>query len=242
MSEAGGELEALAMIQELDTRLDQLTHRRAHLLEHAQLESLDREQLEIDEASLTLSASRHELERDQKRFEDEVASIEAKKQSDNDRMYNTGITSPKDLSALQEELQSLARRQEIIEDQVLDLMEQIEPLSSSIGSFESRLGEIDAERSTLSAAIAVAEAEIDAEVAELGTKRDTHAGQLTDELTSRYEGLRSRSRDGIVIGRVSDGNCSACGLRLASGFLDEAKHSDHSELMQCEECGVLLVT
>ena len=137
---------------------------------------------------------------------------------------------------------SLARRQEIIEDQVLDLMEQIEPLSSSIGSHESRLDEIEAERTALEAAVAVAEAEIDAEVVQLSTERDQFAAQLSDALSGRYEGLRSRSRDGIVIGRVSDGKCTACGLTLASGFLDDAKHSDHTELMQCEECGVLLVT
>jgi len=235
------ELESLATVQELDTHLDQLTHRRANLPEHLALEQLAGEQADVNKALDTTSAERHLLEREQKRFEDEVGSIESKIAADNDRMYNTGITSPKELSALQDELAGLARRQEVVEDQILELMEQIEPLTTDVKSKEDRLAEIEIERGRNEAGVTVAEAEIDAEVASLVGQRNDRRAEVRESLVDRYDKLRATSRDGVVIGRMDDGRCSACGLRLSSMFIDEAKHSDNPELMQCEECGVLLV-
>jgi len=235
------ELESLITVQELDTRLDQLSHRRANLPEHSALEQLAREQDGVDKSLAKTSAERHVLEREQKRFEDEVGSIESKIASDNDRMYNTGITSPKELSALQDELAGLARRQEVVEDQILELMEQVEPLTADVESRESRLTDIETERGRNEAGVAVAEAEIDAEISALVLQRDDRRAEVRESLVGRYDKLRATSRDGVVIGRMDDGRCSACGLRLSSMFIDEAKHSENPELMQCEECGVLLV-
>jgi len=235
------ELESLITVQEIDTHLDQLSHRRDNLPEHSVLNDLATEQAHVESALGTTSTERHGLEREQKKFEDEVASIESKIAADNDRMYNTGITSPKELSALQDELAGLARRQEVIEDQILELMEQVEPLSEEVMGKEGRLAEIEVERGRNEAAVTVAEAEIDAEFASLVSRRDACRSDVRDELLDRYDKLRSTSRDGVVIGRMADGRCSACGLKLSSMFIDDAKHSDTPELLQCEECGVLLV-
>jgi len=235
------ELESLITVQELDTHLDQLAHRRVNLPEHSALEQLALEQGDVDKSLAKTSAERHVLEREQKRFEDEVGSIESKIAADNDRMYNTGITSPKELSALQDELAGLARRQEVVEDQILELMEQIEPLTADVVSRENRLAEIETERGRNEAGVTVAEAEIDAEISAIVLQRDDHRAEVRESLVGRYDKLRATSRDGVVIGRMDDGRCSACGLRLSSMFIDEAKHSENPELMQCEECGVLLV-
>ena len=188
------ELESLATVQELDTHLDQLVHRRSNLPEHDALVQLDRERDEIDKALVATSAERHVLEREQKRFEDEVGSIESKIKADNHRMYNTGITSPKELSALQDELAGLARRKEVIEDQILELMEEIEPLTADVTSNESRLAEIEVERGRNEAAIAVAEAEIDAEVSALESQRDDRRAEVREVLLDRYDNLRGTSR------------------------------------------------
>lgn len=233
------ELDALAELQALDTRLDQLAHRREHLPEREQIAALDRERADLAGANETTGAERHQLERRQRALEDDVAGIEAKKATDRERMYQ--MTSPKDLSALQDELDSLERRQATLEDEILELMEQIEPLTAEIERREARLGEIEVDRGRLEAAVAVAEAEIDAETTAVRAQRDTATGDVPDDLRARYESLRERSRDGVVVGRIRDGGCSACGLRLSSVFMDEVRHSDRTELLQCEECGVLLV-
>jgi predicted nucleic acid-binding Zn-ribbon protein len=233
------ELEPLAVLQELDTRLDQLKHRREHLVERGTVDELNLERASISTADSVVAGQRHELEREQKRFEDEVSTIETKKQADTAKMYS--MTSPKDLTAMQDEIGSLSRRQEVLEDQILELMEQIEPLASQSAVHDQRLQESEREVGRLEAAIAVAEAEIDAEAASAGGEREAVVPQVRADLLAKYDKLRGRTRDGVVIGRVADARCSACGLRFSSVFLDEIKHSARDELLQCDECGVLLV-
>jgi len=233
------ELESLADLQDLDTKLDQLTHRHETMQERAAVVELAAEASTLAVRIKTVSDERHALERDQRKLEDEVASIEQKKAADNERMFS--MTSPKELSSMQDELASLGRRQEILEDQVLELMEQIEPLSETLDGQEDRQSQIDQETGRLEATIAVAEAEIDAEISAISAQREAHLPSVREDLLARYEKLRSRGRGGAVIGRITDGHCSACGLQFSSVFLDEVKHSDRSELLQCDECGVLLV-
>ena len=233
------ELEPLAELQDLDTRLDQLAHRHEHMPERASVAELQSELSVLTSKMKAVSDERHVLERDQRRIEDEVASIEEKKASDNERMFS--MTSPKDLSAMQDELASLGRRQEVLEDQVLELMEQIEPLTEKLTGQEDRQDKIAHETGRLEAAIAVAEAEIEAETAAVSAQREAHLPSVPVDLVTRYEKLRSRGRGGVVVGRVAEGRCSACGLHFSSVFIDELKHSDRSELLQCDECGVLLV-
>lgn len=231
------ELEALAELQDLDTLLDQLDHRRETMPERGAVAELQVEEKTLAAKLKVVVDERHVLERDQKRLEDEVASIEQKKQADNERMFS--MTSPKELSAMQEELESLGRRQEVLEDQVLELMEQIEPLTETVSGQEERQAQIEEAKGRLEAAIAIAEAEIDAEAASVTAKREAHLASVRDDLLTRYDRLRARG--GVVVGRVAEGRCSACGLRFSSVFMDELKHSDRSELLQCDECGVLLV-
>jgi hypothetical protein len=233
------ELESLADLQDLDTKLDQLAHRRETMSERAAVLELEGEASALGAKIKTISDERHVLERDQRRLEDEVAVIEDKKATDVERMFS--MTSPKELSAMQDELASLGRRQEVLEDQVLELMEQIEPLSETLSGHEERQGKIADETGRLEAAIVVAEAEIDAEVASISSQRETHLPTVREDLVARYDKLRSRGRGGVVVGRVVEGHCSACGLQFSSVFIDELKHSNRSELLQCDECGVLLV-
>ncbi|MDG2262281.1 MAG: hypothetical protein P8N50_08065, partial [Actinomycetota bacterium] len=76
------ELESLADLQDLDTKLDQLAHRRETMSERAAVLELEGEASALGAKIKTISDERHVLERDQRRLEDEVAVIEDKKATD----------------------------------------------------------------------------------------------------------------------------------------------------------------
>ncbi len=233
-------LDSLLSVQDLDTRLDQIEHRRGHLPEDEKLTELASSLSALTEDRSGVASQHHDLEREQKRIEDEVASLDAKATADNEKLYDGSITSPKDAGALQDEIASLRRRQTQLEDDVLELMEQAEPLAATLAGFDSKSAELDAERGRVDANRTVALAELDAECSAVRTERGSQAAKVDVELIERYEKLRSRSRGGIVIGRIEAGRCTACGLGQSSMFLDRVKGSDTDEIHQCEECGVML--
>lgn len=234
-------LTVLLELQGLDTRLDQLNHRRDNLPEALKVAELDHSLAAIAIRREEIAENRRTIERAQKRVEDEIAGIEAKRAEDSDKMYNGGITSPKELTALQDELDSLARHQSSLEDEVLELMEQAEPLDETLSKFDAKSAELDEQKGRLEAAVTVAMAEIEAEHQAVSAKRDALTAEVDDALLAKYERMRSGARNGIAVGSLSGGVCSACGLGASAVFLDRLKQQGPDEIANCEECGVILV-
>ena len=54
------------------------------------------------------------------------------------------VTAAKELQAIQDEIESLRRRQATLEDEILELMEQIEPLDAELAELGARRTELAA--------------------------------------------------------------------------------------------------
>jgi predicted nucleic acid-binding Zn-ribbon protein len=59
-------------------------------------------------------------------------------------------------------------------------------------------------------------------------------------LLARYDELRLRL-GGVAVAELHDGRCSGCHLRLSNVALERVKNAPPDELVECEECGRLLV-
>ncbi|HEC10406.1 MAG TPA: hypothetical protein ENI86_12710 [Acidimicrobiales bacterium] len=234
------ELDRLVELQGLDTRLDQLRYKGEHLPARSELEELHREVERLSGQRDEVAGARSELSAQQKRIEDEVALLDDKIGRENDRMYSGTITSPKELSAIQDELESLGRRKDHLEEKILDLMEAIEPVTSQVAEMETRLADIRAEAGRLEARVTTEQAEIDAEAAQVDSNRAALAAEIPPDLLSRYTKARAGRRDGVAVARLIGSTCGACGLSLPTMFVEQVRHSSGEELFQCEECGVLL--
>src|SRR5690606_2221190 len=101
----------------------------------------------------------------QKRYEDEIASLDARRKSEEGRMYSGTIVSPKELEALRLEIAQLRARKSDLEDALLEVMEQREDLESLVSSLAERQRELTEQQRELTAARDAAAADIDAELA-----------------------------------------------------------------------------
>ena len=124
--------EQLLQVQAHDTHLDQLRHRRDTLPERAALDERRQAIADFDAGTAAVQEQRDVVGRDQKRIEDEVATIEAKATEVDKKLYSGTITSPRELQGFQDDLQSLRRRQRQLEDDVLGFMEKLEPLDEEL--------------------------------------------------------------------------------------------------------------
>lgn len=231
--------EALLQVQTHDTRIDQIQHRREHLPARDERDDLRRTLDELD-GHITDATERHgELARQQKRLDDEIASVTTKRTTVNDALYSGVVTNARELQDLSEEIEALSRRITHLEDQDLEIMEQLEPV-------DARLGELDGERARatedLAAAelrLTAAEAELAAELDQESTARDAAAGSVPAELLAEYDTLRG-GRGGIGVARLIGTQCGGCHLTLSAVEADRIrKHPE--EVTHCEECGRLLV-
>src|SRR3546814_9203625 len=122
----------LLAVQEHDTNLDQLVHRRANLPERGELDAAMASLRSIEAAVARTDDAKHELVRSQQRLEDEIASLTDKATAHDKTLYSGTIANPRELQALQDEIAALKRRVSHLEDQEIELMEQIEPLDAEL--------------------------------------------------------------------------------------------------------------
>jgi predicted nucleic acid-binding Zn-ribbon protein len=232
--------EALLEIQQFDVDTDRLIHRRLNMeqrnaLEEARVERA-KQQVEID----AVAASRVEVANRQRRFEDEAQIVSDKADTDDARLYSGEVQGVKDLEALQHEIGSLRARQENLEDQALEAMEEAEDLRGRVESLEAERLEVDTRIDRLESEITTTEAEIDSEIDRISAARAAAVGSTDPDLVKRYEQLHPGMGSATVV-RFDGSNCSGCPSVMPAMEVDRVKHEPAGSTLECRECGRIVL-
>ena len=233
-------LEQLLEVQALDISTDQLRHRRAHLPERTELASVQSALHALETRAGEVQTERDEIARNEKRLEDEIAMVRDKAAETDKKLYSGTVNVPRELSALQEEIEALNRRQSQLEDQELELMEKAEPLDAELSTLAAQRSLLDEQAAGLLARIAEEEVVIDAELAEVIGRRAGAVGGIPAEMLDEYEQLRG-ALGGIGIARLNGNRCEGCHLTLSAVDVDRIRHDPDGSIAHCTECNRMLV-
>ena len=237
-------LETLLVVQDHDTSADQLRHRRAHLPERAELAATEAALAATDSARASLATRRAEIDGNERRLGDEVALISGKAGEVERSMYSGEISSPRELQAMQADVEQLRRQQGLLEDRELELMETREQIDSEMSELDAARAVAASETERLAAAIEEREAEIDAELATELEARTAAAATLPAEVVTTYEKIRTDS--GVGAARLAGMSCQACHLTVPSTEVDHMRRAAHAgdvtgAMHFCDNCGAILV-
>ena len=230
----------LLVVQEHDTAMDQLKHRRANLPEVGELVQVENSVAALEKRIAAVTADRDEVARRQRRHEDELAALEAKIAEVSGRMYSGAVTIPRELQAMQAEVDSMKRRQSTLEDEVLEAMTEREPLDDELAGLTAARDGHDQTGAKLRAAIAEAQASIDAELGREASARASAVAGLPGDLVKLYEQLRSRL-GGVGAARLVGARCTGCHLTLPATEVDRIKREPPDTLIRCDQCSRILV-
>jgi predicted nucleic acid-binding Zn-ribbon protein len=231
----------LLTVQELDTAADVLRHRLETLPERAELAARHEALRALAAEVAPIEEQRRELMRAQKALEDEIAMVTEKTASVDKAMYGSGASNPRELQAMQDDIDSLKRRRSYLEDQVLERMIQAEPLDAQIEAFGRRRAAIDEDAIRLTASVAESEAAIGADLADLDGRRSDASGDVDAGLLERYEKLRLRFK-GVGVARLEGNRCTGCHLALPAAEVEIVKREAREDgIATCPQCDRLLV-
>ncbi len=234
------ELERLLALQEHDTALDRLRHRRATLPERGQLETRTAELRAQQSARLAVGARWDEVHSEERRLDDEARSIEVHAAEVDKRLYSGTISSPRELQAMQSDLEMLRRQLSDLEDQELEVMEQRETLDGQLAALDASIDSLETSSQELRDAIRAAESEIDGEMAQETATRAEAAAPLADALLRDYERRRLQNK-GAGAARLVGTTCQACHLTIPSTEAERIRRAAGSEVAYCDNCGAILV-
>jgi uncharacterized protein len=225
-------------LAEIDAELSRLAHRRRTLPEHAALSEAEAAVRVAKDKLVEVETAAGDLDRDIRRLERDIEGVRARVQRDNALLAGAGIGA-KQANDLQHELETLARRQSVLEDEELEVMEQREALGVDIDHSRGVLAAAEKEVSTTSERRDTELADIDATDTGRRRARAEVVTEVPAELLTAYE--KRREQHGVGAAALLQRRCQACRLELDRTALSELRAAPADEIVHCEECGVILV-
>lgn len=225
-------------LQALDTRLSQIAHARRTLPQLAEIEDLEGKARLIDDQLVRTRTELGDVQREVAKADADVQQVRDRAARDQQRL-DSGVGTAKDLTAIQHELESLARRQGELEEVELEVMERAEAIQSDLGELERGRGELTERLDSLATERDARFAELDDEASSVGAPRAGLVDEVGADLVGLYDKIRETSGTGAAALRQR--RCLGCQLELNAVELRAIKDAPEDEVLRHEECRRILV-
>lgn len=222
----------------VDAELARAEHRRRTLPEQAAVEEAERTLREAADAVVVAQTALSDLDRDVAKLDREVEQVRTREARDQG-MLDSGSVSAKQMTELQHELDSLARRRAVLEDEQLEVMERQEAATTNV-AHETEAH--DAARTTLDDAVERRDGvlgDLGTTEARRGEERTALVAELPADLVELYDRIRAKS--GVGAGELTGNRCGACRLEMDRSELRDVTAAAPDEVVRCEQCGAIVV-
>jgi len=222
-----------------DVALTQLAHRRRTLPEAAAVEAAEEAERQLAADLVRAETEARDLAREVARFEGDVDVVRQRAARDQQRLEAGGLPA-REVTALQHEMESLARRQGDLEDQELELMERQESADAALKTAQEGQEKAAADRERAVQLRDDALADIADATGRHETTRTEVAGTLPAPLLSLYDRIRTQTgTTGAALLKARQ--CQGCRIELNGRELAAVRNADPDEVVRCENCGRILV-
>ena len=233
------ELVALLDVQRIDNAIDQLQFTHENLPERSAIAEIDAELASLNSKSAETEAERDELRRQERDFETQSNDVADKAAGLSEKLYGGLVTSPKEASAMSEEIANLKERESSLQDQALELLVELEPLDEALVEAEALRGQLEAKRAEQGESLTRKAADLESEIADRETERATAAAALDDSLLEQYRKMRI-TYGGDAVVEFDPAHHGGCPVAMPAVELDRWKHLPAGTLEPCEDCGRLI--
>ncbi len=229
-------IDQLNQLQQIDSRLVQLEKSIAGLDDGASARvDVARLQAEKQVHASELHAKQAQI----RQLELELQSTTAKAHKVEADLYSGRIGNPKELSAMQEDIQGLERQRQRLEDEILAFMEDVERLQEEFRTREESVAKAQQALEALLVQFRTQQEALRAEVQRVQTERATLVPMIDEQLLRRYEFLRER-KGGLAVSQVVRGICEGCHVAIPENRLAELLDPETERIYTCEGCGRIL--
>lgn len=229
---------ALLALADVDAQLARVEHRRRTLPEAAEVERLEAERTTRRDAAVGAQTVVDDLDRDVRKLETEIDGVRARE--DRDRALLAGGTvGAKQMTELQHELETLQRRQGVLEDEQLEVMERREASEADRDHAGANLSQVEDDLVDARRRAEDAVADLDTTATRLTAERAAALPAFPTDLLALYE--RQRLARGTGAALLQARRCGACRIELDRGVVARIAATAPEAVVRCEECGAILV-
>ena len=229
--------EALLALQQIDTQIDQLTHRLTVLPEMSAAKEHRRELMTWEAEQRKMEARTSELEDLVQSAEQQAAEIDLHKLRLSAQLKT--VIAPREAEALQSEMKTLSDRRDAIDDQELESMEEMSDLEIKMAQHALSEASLREAVEVGDVALGLAQHSISSELESLGVRRESVRAELPAEVLARYDHVRAHL--GVAVARLVSRRCEGCHIDLSPVEVDLVKAVPADELAECPQCTRILV-
>lgn len=224
----------LYALQEVDSALDGC---RASLADAESRVGETEELVQARERVATLKQALEEAEKQQRVQEWQIDDMREKIEPLEKKLYGGTIRNPKELEDLQQDVDSLKRRQRALEDRDLEIMVTVEEIQRESSEAQRLLAEVQAAWEVEQERLSRQQEELRSEIAALEDRRAQQVALVESSVLGMYEHLRT-TRQGRAVAKVERGLCQGCRISLPMNILHRARGG--TEIVQCSSCERIL--
>jgi predicted nucleic acid-binding Zn-ribbon protein len=204
-------------LQRIDDELNRIAQHRRRLDQAADIAAAEQERSALRRTAADRRGELEDLRARIGRLESDVRTVEQRLERDHGRLASSSST--KDVHGLEQEIGSLRRRREALEDDQLVLMEQVESVESAAAAVAASLAEVEQRIAALRTDREDALSGLLAQQSDAAARRTALAAELPADLVALYDQQRTRYGIGAarLVGAVSEGsNMALTGADLAA--------------------------
>ena len=222
----------------VDAELTRITHRRGALPEQQEVERLEAERISRKDASVAVEIQIDDIDRDIRKLEGEVDAV--RQREDRDRtLLQSGSVGAKQLTELEHELGSLVRRQGLLEDELLEVMEQREALQADHDHAGAQLSQAEEELIDAKRRRDDAVADLDKAQERCAADRERLVGEFPADFLAVYEKQRTLGGPGAAL--LQARRCGACRIEIDRGEISRIAATPADVVVRCPECNAIRV-
>jgi uncharacterized protein len=221
-------------LQETDTAIDAAERRLSEIAEGLESEGdggpLDERLADAQEAVET-------AERDHQEANEELVDVKEKLAALEEKLYSGEVKLPRELKALQEDVQAHQRQLSSLEERALSAMSRLETAHTEVARVREELEARKAERERLMESLRAEQQDINATLEQLRGRRERQQERVDRPEQILYDRLR-RARAGRAVSKVERGTCQGCRITLPTTVFQRARSG--LKIVQCTSCERIL--
>ena len=227
-------------LQQHDTVLLQLSHRRSNLPQIAKVAELEANVASLQLRLVAIKTEISDISLSVTKAENDVEQVVARAHRDQERLDSGAISNSKELEALQHEIASLHKRQSELEDIELEILQQLEEAKSVQVEIEDSLAQAETELASVASELNSELAQIDQAVANEITNRNSLASSIDAELLGLYDKVRI-DLGGVGAALLHRGACQGCHIALDASEIDRIRSLPAETVVRCDQCRRILI-
>ncbi|MEM7332181.1 MAG: hypothetical protein AAF490_08820 [Chloroflexota bacterium] len=166
----------------------------------------------------------------------ELASLTDKRQKSEKRLYSGNVTNPKELSDLQDEIESLGRRVDALEEEILEVMLYLEEAESEETDSHTEVDKLEEAWANETVDLKQEQNELALRLHHLLESRKAHLPTVKPDALKEYTEL-SKKKGGVAVSRVRVNRCLSCQIVISDQIVKNAKAGN---IVNCAGCGRII--